>query len=322
MHQLDVELSPVHAEALATVAFDGLGLFCVTDENKCEIGIMNSPDDHQLTMLIRRTAPTEFIFAELPSFEHDIKIAVSHPTQPGVKPYRNDNYQENGQVVAFDRVQDTGDPKDFRWMIDLESPPFHNGAITFGADPSSAQPKVLKPVIIVETGTMYTLQKVDEGEKASRVRFDAGAAPNNQVFVGRVGHALGIDMLCQAIGESKLIISNVDEDGQEIPGAPRIELPGGPGVKYEVIIRNICTDCPPDAPAIVPATGTDFRFYYDAVHHPAGERFDLRRAVSINLLPPGAEPVIDVPGLGLDGDPQACHGAGLGQTKSIPKGKK
>jgi hypothetical protein len=320
MHTSNLEFSPVHAEALVTVAFDGLGLFCVTDDNKCEIGIMRSPADHELGMLIRRTAPTEHVFAELPSLEHNIKIEVSHPTQPGIEPYRNYNYQVNGQAEAFDRTLDKGDPKDFRWMIDLENPPFHNGAITFGADPSSQQPKVLKPVITVPTGTMYTLEKVGPDQATSRVRFDDGAPPNDQVFVGKVGHALGIDMLCQAIDESKLIISNVDANGQAIPGMPRIELPGGAGVRYEIAIRNLCTDCPPDPQIGIPATGTDFRFYYDVVHHQGGERFDLRRAVSMDLLPADAQPVPEVPGLGLDGDPQACHITGLSRTTAIPRG--
>jgi hypothetical protein len=306
---------PLHAQALATVSFEGLGLFCINDRKECEIGALQSAN-HLVVLRIRQKEPTAREFAPLPDFGEFVKIEITDPDKNEVTRYFN-----NADPPV--RNSDKGDPKDFRWLIDLESDLYHNKQITVGPEGRDR----LHPVFFIASGSMYTLAKADGEDFSARVRWDDEAArrlaqgkpaPGDSRLVGNVGQRLGIDLLTKNPSGSKVILSSVDRNGQPISGGATLELPGGPGVKYEISIRNLCPaeqDCPEINDNV---EETDFRSYYEIISDPQGLKFDFKRVRAIKSLNgPIVIPIEEDPNLGLDGCPLACHAACLSLTNTL-----
>lgn len=298
----------LNPQTLATVSFEGLGLFCINERKECELGVLDSAGHRRVLRILKNSIEINQQVLDLGDF---IKIEVTNPVKNGVELYHNNN-------VRFERESDQGDPKDFRWMIDLESELYHGRSVVI--DPGRSQ--LLHPIFFITSGLMYTLARDGEEHPSARVRWDDAAArrftshtPDRDDFrlVGKVGHMLGVDLLTENPADSKVMFSLVNEEGYAISGGPTFELEGGTDVKYEIIIGNVCPeemDC-----GEMPEDETDFRFYYNVISDPDGMKFDLRFVKDIESIGEeglgsfGGEviPLRENAELGLDGCPQACH---------------
>jgi len=299
-----VDLLP---DALVTVSFEGLALSCLNAEGECEVGMMRR-DDHTLIMEVLQLRPDGSVI----DFEHDlrldldIKIEVTHPAQDRADRFRGSE---------FDRINEVGDPKDSRWLIDLESDEvFHKKALEF-ITVENGRAGGLNPIFVIPRGMLYTRQRVKNTLLHERWD-DSKPGGGDPRFLGKIGHVCGIDITSEANTECKVLLTNIDDRGDPVAGIPPLELPREPGVKYLIKVSNLC-NTPGDFNSNLPGQGTDFRFYYDVVKDPEGKKFDLKETVKPSSTGNNPNPVIDRPDLGVGFPPQACEFAGMSKTGSL-----
>jgi hypothetical protein len=196
----------------------------------------------------------------------------------------------------FDRLDDTGDVEDFRWIIDLEGPEFHNRKLKI------KHRSELKPVILIDNGTLYTRQKTEEVFARYSVSGDTSS-----VALGKVAYGINADIACSE--GDKVVLTNRSEVGSQEKRTCSTELVIDGRSRYMITIENYCQL--PDE-----SEGTDFRLFYDVLTDPTGKKFDLRRIVETGLCIP-EEALDDREDFSQDGFPENCQAAFLGQTQSL-----
>jgi hypothetical protein len=291
-------------DALVTVSFEGLSISCINPEGECEVGMIKR-DDHTLSLDIVRVKPSLINFEHSLRLDLDIKIDVTYP-------HPNQERAEAYTVGAFDREQ--SHRSDFRWMIDLAADDlFHGEAVDFQTRAANGRVGGLNPIFVIPRGQLYTRQRLKS--KLIRVRWDdASPVDGEPRFLGQVGHVFGIDILAEDRPGSKVVLTNIDNQGQPFANIPPLELPYEPGVKYEINISNLC---PVGINSALPGSGTDFRFYYDVINGPDGKKFDLKNSVLKGEPGDSGHVVPDRPDLGVNGDPQACEKTHIGLSLSL-----
>jgi hypothetical protein len=239
-------MSTDQSQVTARISFEGLFVFCFNDKKQCEIGVIKHVD-HVTTLNIMRIDPdgrVNHVEHELKT-EKDIWIEVVNPAEQGAFPYT---------PGEFDRRNEKGDDRDFRWIPDLEGPEFHNKNLTI----YSAN---FKSIMRITDGRFYTMVKPRE----IFARETVGSSDPPKYF-GRVAEVVGVDIVCRSVRGSGVSFRN------EGKGGISTKLPQKDGTKYEITIKNTRVH---HIPGAVRETQSDFRLYYDVARDPEGTQYDL-----------------------------------------------
>lgn len=285
-----------HSKATATIAFRGLLVFCINDENQCEMAFVEHTNNN-LALNIRLVFPNgvelTIKHSLLPS--RGIRIETTNPDPPGVYCFKKG---------VFDRKNTEGDPEDFRWVMDVEGPEFHDKSLTITSSPSVDGAAQLKTRLQI-TDCVFYANRVP-GQIIARDRTDdnvtgVAAAP---VFLGPVADIIGADIVCKNDPSSGIVLTN--EEGQ------RLVLPRADGIRYEIEFNNAC-----GVPSS-PADSTDFSIYYNVLSDPDGVTFDLRDVVDAEDEKATGDAFEDFPIFAPNDRPERCDGGFLSQTRRIP----
>ncbi|HWX41689.1 MAG TPA: hypothetical protein VN345_11115 [Blastocatellia bacterium] len=293
-----------HSKANVTIAIGGLALACINGQkrNRCEVGILRC-DRHKPILDIQRIELHPKSRKPLHSslvphslnLDEDIVIDVEYGDvaevshcKRGVSTYTRRD---------FDRLDDTGDAEDFRWIADLEGPEFYDRRLKI------KRRSELKPVIFISDGTLYTSQKTDE-VFARVLASDEGPA----VPLGKLGYGLSADITYPE--GSRVVLKNGSDSGSPANKACSTRLLVDGCSKYVITIENYCES--PDE-----SDGTDFRLFYDVLQVPGKRRFDLRRIVETGPCAEPEEALDDREDFSLDGSPQICLAGFLGGTQTL-----
>jgi hypothetical protein len=206
---------------------------------------------------------------------------------------------------GFDRLDDTGDDEDFRWVPDLEGAEFHNAKLTI------VKEHRLQPTIFISDGILYTRQKTDE-------LFARTAAGDERAgrLLGKVGNGISADI--NRVKGGSVVLSNRSAHGSpEYSDSCSVVLEERECVQYLITIENHC-----QSPYGFPdeSEGTDFRLFYEVLKDPAGKRFDLRRIVETGHAESAKGTLKGREDFVLDGWPESCLGGYLSQTQSLTDG--
>ena len=283
----------------ATILMRGLGLFCFNEQGAFEGGFVRLPSHKYMIEVKQSGAELSSPSLRITDLEGDIDIRVVNPARAGAHRF------ERG---TFDRTADTSDPRDFRWILDIEGPEMHAEEVAPSGRMQGEGGKRLSRLNISD-GTFYTKKK--SLETYARVRTDdETAAPQ---FLGRIADKIGVEIECA---------DDDDEDSSERTGIlitinngakTEIFLPKQSGVKYDLTFSN---DCP--EPVGEKPDSTDFRVFYDIIRDSTGKEFDLALAVDPDD-PKAADgvPLDEAATKFRDGYGLVCDQVYMGKTSSL-----
>lgn len=188
--------------------------------------------------------------------EHNLQIVVLESCREifsiggGVKPIQINEMeiavQNKPNDVAyfygtdFDRAQNIGDDKDFRWLLDLESYPFHAGKLNRTDDKFSTKLKV-------GHGTFYTYQHTNS-------TFKVRGGDNNGTPLGHVAKIMAADIPVAANECAWFTINKQN-----------LLPPFCYGQAYEIYFLNYCEAC----------AVSDFEMVFDAIDDDSIRPFGL-----------------------------------------------
>lgn len=130
-----------HSDATVKIFFYGLLAMCFDEQGNAEVGVLRNPD-HEATMVIDKITPkgtTTSSYALKPG--NDLWIGPESASRTGASIYQNEG-------IKFDRQADTGDPEDFRWVVDMEGKEFHDRMLSLAPNR-----KMLAPLLHISGGT-------------------------------------------------------------------------------------------------------------------------------------------------------------------------
>jgi hypothetical protein len=156
-------------------------------------------------------------------------------------------------AVEFDH------PHDFRWLIDLDGPEFHDSKLTL-------KPEMLTPRILINNGIFYTYEITDS-------TFDR-EAPGDKYYMGSIARAIWANVYLGGIGHAVLQF-----------GTQGMRLQPKEKETYFIGFFNNCAshncDFDPDSPR--KEKRNDFHHYYRTFEIPQGQKeYELK----INHYPP------------------------------------
>jgi hypothetical protein len=162
-------------------------------------------------------------------------------------PKRGISFYQGG---AFDRKAGIGDPRDFRWALDIEGTEFYNEQVTI-------KENQLGPIIRLTSGEFYTKGK-------SRPLMRRQGDGTFQHF-GSVAEEIAADFL---IKEGDVVLRSA-KSGKEI-----LRLPRKPATTYEIILEN-----QPVTEGHMASMASDhFQYYYHVISKPKTEWFEFKFA--------------------------------------------
>jgi hypothetical protein len=146
--------------------------------------------------------------------------------------------------IPFDRAQLQGDDKDFRWLIDLEGPDFHNAKFR-------RTERYFSTKLKVKHGTFYTYKHTGH-------YFECEGGPSPHQHLGYVPKVIAADIRL----DGGCVFLKID--GQDVLPHPLCDG----SARYEIYFSNECDeDCD--------TTHGDFGLVFDAVDASANEMFNL-----------------------------------------------
>ena len=293
-----------HSNAFVRVTFDGIIIFCLNkraEPDRCEMGMV-SLQDHERLLKITKINPngSEELVPPVYSLGDDDNVIIEaiEPTPPGVTPFRRDLSSD-----PFDPIADTGDPEDFRWILDLQ------GALMHGNAASMRRDYKCRPKISIPHGIFYTHSKTAHQyfRRPKEGSINTGTQP-----LGKLADKVGADIVCDPIkGKVKVKIKEKE-----------IELKtDGLLTRYRIDITNLCREsC---------GMTSDFVHYYNVVSDIDDIKFDLYNQKLLGA--PGQtktlveflrERDLPVPAgfekFGANGPPQVCNVGFMGLTNTLP----
>jgi hypothetical protein len=239
---------PVPQNCTLTIYFSGLLVFCFDKQRQyCQIGALNK-DDHELRLhFVKRWRDSESRSEQTLPISHDL-IRQSSDLWLDVEgePFPK---QTAEPFIAGRRDEPPTDPRDFRWVVDLEGDCFYNR-------PLKARSGVLKPIIVITTGLFYSARLTSDSYLALPdfpVR-DRGATKASGEL-GQVAAYIGAD-LC--LHPKQALVLRAGRAGSELLRLEREE-----GVTYELAVNNL--------DKTEATVGRDFDHYYEAFELNQGE---------------------------------------------------
>jgi hypothetical protein len=284
-----------------TITFEGLMLFCHNKAGHLEAAVLECPE-HKLTVKIQQTTidPTtkEIIgsetiwnksFSDPTSSLSEIGVEVKSAGKRALSLYTNSQ-------VNFDRAEDSGDPKDFRWLLNLEGEEFGNQKL------KNVKGGPLAPIITVTDGKVYS-------DCLSDVKFKL-YSPNNSGFqdqlVGRIAFKVGVDINLEELEGESVSLSFKGAENEKVPPLKRDQ-----STRYLIAFNNRCSDTEK------PEVGTDFRLVFDRVSNASGDKFDLQRVVENGGRSAAEDTFPGNPDFSLDLQDLPCMGGFLGDTEGF-----
>jgi hypothetical protein len=293
-----------HSKANVTLSIGGLALACINGQkrNRCEVGILRC-DRHKPILDIQRIELHPKSRKPLHSslvphslnLDEDIVIDVEHGDGAEIAHCKRGVYTYTRR--DFDRLDDSGDAEDFRWIADLEGPEFYDRRLKI------KRRSELKPVIFISDGILYTSQKTEEVFARVLANDDGPAVP-----LGKLGYGLSADITYPE--GSRVVLRNGSDTGSPANKTCSTTLPVDGCSRYVITIENYCEMADQ-------SEGTDFRLFYDVLKVPRKRQFDLRRIVEIGSCPVAEEALDDREDFSLDGSPQICQTGFLGTTQTF-----
>lgn len=295
-----------HSKAFVRITFDGIIVFCLNkraEPDRCEMGMV-SLRDHRRLLKITKINPngSEELFHPVITLENDndVTIDATDPIRRGVTTFQRDLPSD-----PFDRIADTGDPEDFRWVMDIQGPLMHGNAASMRRD-YRCQPKINIP-----HGIFYTHSKT--AHQYSRIPLEGSINTGTQPL-GKLADKIGADLVCDPLkGKVTVKVRGLNP----IPDL----IPDGLQTRYRIDITNLCTDGSPKT--------SDFPHYYEVVSDIDGIKFDLKDQKVLGF-PGQTKTLVDfltelglpVPEgfekFGANGPPQVCNVAFMSSTNTIP----
>lgn len=281
-----------HTKSNVTISVAGIAIFRTHKRNQFEIDFLRC-DRHNLVLDIQKIELDPITRNPLRSslephslrLDEAIFIDVAYPDKDGCLQFQRGVSTYMGS--EFDRLRDTGDAEDFRWVADLEGPEFHNRKLRI------KNLSELVPTVFISNGILYTRQKTDE--TFARVSVHGKPSP---VALGKLAHGINTDITCPAGG--MVILSNRSDKGlAESRACHSVSLPQSEVLKYLITIENHC-DFNDES------EGTDFRLFYDVLEDPEAKKFDLRRIVATGRCGVPDSALAEQGDYALDGYPQNC----------------
>ncbi|HKX29008.1 MAG TPA: hypothetical protein VJ302_15030 [Blastocatellia bacterium] len=222
-----------------TVLFKGLLLFAFDQDNRfCQAGIINA-DRHSLKITVNSNS-SSLVLPNGSSFEvpaGDVLFEV--PGRPRAVGTFEASY--------FDR-DGGGDPKDFRWVIDMEGSEFHDCQVPFNTGQLERNIFILNGDFYTHATELVTLKK---------------PAPNKPRSPYKVARTIGCRVHLKDGEEAILRYGDYSADP--------IRLKNEPGVKHEIVIENLCFEN--GGGSTLP--DSDFQFYYRVIALPECEQIKL-----------------------------------------------
>jgi hypothetical protein len=296
-----------HSKATITISISGIALACINrQQNRCEVGILRC-DRHKPVLDIQKvemdpetgTPVRSSLVPHSLSLSDDIAISVDHAGGDGTP------HCEKGVLTftrrGFDRLDDTGDDEDFRWIPDLEGPEFHNRKLRI------RHRYKLQPVIFITDGVLYSGPKTDE----IFARVSVNGKPSSKPL-GKLGNGLNADIMLME-GDEIVLSNRFDSGSDNSCIAPGVRLANERHIKYFITIENLCE-------VADESDGTDFRLFYEVLEDPEGRTFDLRRIAETGYYGAPEEPLEGRKDFSLDGAPENCFTGRLGQTQTLKGG--
>lgn len=210
------------------IIFHGLLSFFFDGNRKCQIGIPNTtqgltqphrhPHEFQVNVwtIANQCPPAPWSIPIVnPKLIERVDVTVTNPQQlDGVYVY------EKNAASAFDRLdpQGTNDPKDWRWVLDVESNLLYSAGV-------SEIPETLKPSVYINNGLFYTYYKT----KSTYLLHPSDNSGDKRI--GTYAEILACNIY---LGRGSTVTLS-------IPPLPLpITLVGGIGLKYQIDITNNC----------------------------------------------------------------------------------
>jgi len=204
---------------------------------------------------------------------HQFRVEVREKTSSGVSTFSvplpllnnvvNDSWsleftraQKRGisffQSGAFNRQAGIGDPKDFRWVVDLEGSEFYNEQVRI-------KENQLGPIVRMTSGEFYT-----KGRSRPLMRRQGDGT--FQLF-GSIADEIAADLPIKG-GD---VVLRSTKSGKEI-----LRLPRKPATTYEIIFENLpVTD---GHMATMVGSSDHFQYYYHVIAKPKTEWFEFKIA--------------------------------------------
>ncbi|HKR11664.1 MAG TPA: hypothetical protein VJT15_06390 [Pyrinomonadaceae bacterium] len=177
--------------ATALVRLTGLAIICLNQQGgRCEIGVIRDTK-HQLTIDVRQAGGTIASYKNLP--KHDVRVEIKAQGAP-VAGYQV--YQQG----AFDR-QAANDPKDFRWLVDMQS--LHGGIL--GATSGKGCHPLTK--IYIDSGLLYT-HELDQNLFFNKFTKTGNIVTSSSQPYGKVAKTMGVQIDGSQVGLSVQIGAN------------------------------------------------------------------------------------------------------------------
>jgi hypothetical protein len=209
-----------------------------------EAGILKAPG-HQFRVEVREktSAGVSKYLVPLPPFTDDAwSLEFTSPTKRGVSLY---------QSGAFDRKAGIGDPRDFRWAVDIEGTEFYNEQVKINENQ-------LGPIVRVTSGEFYTK---DKSRPVMRRQGDG----TFQLF-GSIAEEIAADYVTRG----DVVLRSV-KSGKEI-----LRLPAKPATTYEIILEN--QPVTEGHMAGMASSSDHFQYYYHVIAKPKTEWFEFKIA--------------------------------------------
>jgi hypothetical protein len=200
-------------------------------------------------------------------------LEFTNPPKQGVSFY---------QGGAFDRKAGVGDPRDFRWALDIEGTEFYNQQVMI-------KENQLGPILRMTSGEFYTKGK-------SRPMMRRQGDGTYQYF-GSVADEIAADF---HLVRGDVVLRSA-KSGKEI-----LRLPRKPDTSYEIILEN--QPVTEGHMASMASSSDHFQYYYQVIAKPKTEWFEFKFAGDANHVssPPGSP---DIP----------CQPTGMGKRKKSLK---
>lgn len=227
-----------------TIVFRGLMAFHPDPAGKYfETGILQAPE-HRFHIEVRETSVSGVSSFSVPveSSENSLNdvwtFELPGSIQQGVSFY---------QKGAFDRKAGIGDPRDFRWAVDLEGKEFYNQQLT-------TKQNQLGPVMRVTSGEFYT--------KTRTLPLLRNKGNGTFEYFGRAADEIATGWN----GDGGDVVLRSGKSGKEI-----LRLKAKPGTSYEIVVEN-------EYMTEAHAANSHFGYYYQLITKPRDEWYDFKVA--------------------------------------------
>lgn len=257
-----------------------------------EAGILPAPG-HRFRVEVREktNSGVSTYFVPLPPVSDLVNdswsLEFTNPPQRGISFY---------QRGAFDRKAGIGDPRDFRWALDIEGTEFYNEQVTI-------KENQLGPILRMTSGEFYTRAK-----SRSMMRKQGDGTFHH---FGSVAEEIAADF--SITGD---VVLRSAKSGQEI-----LRLPRKPATTYEIILEN--QPVTEGHMASMASNSDHFQYYYQVIAKPKTEWFEFK------FVAPGVSAAGDsnqfrvIPASHVSSTPGTpsipCQPAGMGKRKKSIK---